>query len=223
MENTTKKFITLLLGLCFFLAVFSVPALTDQKIINIGLFSRMDFSGWGEKSFSGKTIYQLDQQHEKKFLRATADKSASALYRKIKVDLNKTPFLNWSWRVDKHLSVLNEQEKSGDDYVARIYVIVRRGLAPWRTNALNYVWSSNHEPVHSWKNAFTDKAIMIPLRTRLDANKEWKLEKANVKLDFKKHFGIDISQIDGVAIMTDTDNSKSQAVASYGDIYFSDS
>lgn len=204
-----------------FLVIVSAPILSQQNDITVGDFSNMDLSGWDEKSFSGETKYEIGKRSESSYLYASADKSASALYKKVKIDLDKTPYLNWSWRVDKPLPELNEQTKAGDDYSARVYVIVKRGFAPWKTNALNYVWSSNKAPRQSWPNAFTDKAIMIPLRTSLDANQQWVSEKINVKVDFEQYFGASIDEIDGVAIMVDADNSGLQAAASFGDVFFS--
>ena len=203
------------------LGCIAVSLHSAKVIVNVGDFSGKDLSGWNEKSFSGATDYRFERQAELNYLYASADKSASALYKKIKIDLRKTPYLNWSWRVDKPLPELNEQVKEGDDYSARVYVIVKRGLAPWRTNALNYIWSSNKAPEQSWPNAFTEKAIMIPLRTRLDASQEWRHEKVNVRTDFEDNFGVKTEMIDGVAIMVDSDNSGLVTAASFGDIYFS--
>ena len=204
-----------------FLAATLLAVPNQYESIPVGNFSAMDLSGWEEKSFSGNTKYELLQENEETFLLATSDMTASALYKKIKIDLTKTPYLNWSWRIDKSVVGLNEQDKSGDDYAARVYVIVKLGLAPWKTKALNYVWSGSAADRSSWPNAFTDKAIMIPLRSPRDSNTQWQNEKVNIKEDFKKYFGKNIDRIDGVAIMTDTDNSKLSAVARYGDIFFS--
>ncbi|MFK8028162.1 MAG: DUF3047 domain-containing protein [Gammaproteobacteria bacterium] len=203
------------------LIIFSTTTLSDENIINVGDFSAMDLSGWAQKSFSGETLYEIESRSDLSYLRAHADKSASALYKKIKVDLRKTPYLNWSWRIDQPLPELNEKTKDGDDYSARVYVIVKRGLAPWKTNALNYVWSGNKAPEQSWPNAFTSKAVMIPLRSSLDANQQWVSEKVNVSIDYEEYFGDQIDSIDGVAIMVDADNSQLQTAASFGDIFFS--
>jgi|TARA_B110000238_G_C16125294_1_gene438944 hypothetical protein len=208
-------------GTLIMLAFISLPLFSQQNHVSVGEFSNMDLSEWDQKSFSGKTSYEINSQSELAYLYASADNSASALYKKVKVDLNTTPYLNWEWRVDNPLPEMNEQTKAGDDYSARVYVIVKRGFAPWKTKALNYVWSSQQSPRKSWPNAFTDKAMMISLRTSLDANQQWVSERVNVKLDFEKHFGIEVNSIDGVAIMVDTDNSGLQAAASFGDVYFS--
>ena len=50
---------------------------------------------------------------------------------------------------------------------------------------------------------------------------QWVTVKANVKEDFMKLHGINVEDISGVAIMTDTDNSKLKAISYYQDIYFS--
>ena len=203
------------------IVVCNVLLAATNESVSVGEFSVMDLTGWKEKSFNGNTKYQIIDKQDEVYLQASADMSASAFYKKIKVDLTKTPYLNWSWRIDKSLTELNEQTKQGDDYAARIYVIVKLGLAPWKTKALNYVWSSS-DGVSSWPNAYTDKAIMVPLRSRNDNNGQWQMERVNVKKDFMRYFGIEIDKIDGVAIMTDTDDSKLSAVARYGDIFFTE-
>jgi len=61
---------------------------------------------------------------------------------------------------------------------------------------------------------------MIPLRSNNDVY-TWRQEKVNVREDFRKYFGREIRYIHAIAIMTDTDNSRAQAIAGYGDIFFS--
>jgi hypothetical protein len=47
------------------------------------------------------------------------------------------------------------------------------------------------------------------------------LLKSNVKEDFKKFHNLDVDQLDGLAIMADTDNSKLKSVSYFQNIYFS--
>ena len=65
------------------------------------------------------------------------------------------------------------------------------------------------------------KSIDYILSTTLDNLNEWVTVKANVREHFKKFHDLDIKEIDGVAVMTDTDNSKLKAIAYYQNIYFS--
>lgn len=218
MEETEmmKKLYVVLAGLLLSGSVLA------QGNVPIGEFSKGQLAGWEPKAFSGKTQYQLVKEGNNTILKATSNSSASGLGRKMRVDLTKTPVLNWMWRVDNKLENLNEQTKQGDDYAARVYVILDGGLFVWNTKALNYVWSSNQPRGTTWGNAFLPKnAKMTAVRGTQDKVGGWVREKRNVRADFKRIYGQDITHIDGVALMTDTDNAKGQATAAYGDIFFS--
>lgn len=191
------------------------------ETVMVGEFSAGDLSGWEKESFSGETEYTLVEKDGRQVLQAVSQGTASGLYREIRVDLNRTPYLNWSWRGANVLEGVNERTKSGDDYPARVYVVVAGKLFFWRTRAVNYVWSSNQPTGSTWPNAFTSNAQMMALQSGARKVDQWVTEKRNVRADFKQLFGDDVDHIDAVAIMTDTDNSGQAATAWYGDIYFS--
>ena len=191
--------------------------------IPMGLFSQGQLQHWENKQFSGDTHYQLVQLDNTTVLKAESNATASGLFKQQRIDLDKTPFLRWQWRIDKPFAPLNEQSKAGDDYSARIYVVVNGGWAFWKTKAINYVWSSQTEKGRVWDNAFAgNSAMMIALRTSADKNNTWYQEKRNIKADLQAQFGQAFQYIDAIAIMTDTDNAKGSALSYYGDIYFSD-
>ncbi len=191
--------------------------------VDVGLFSQNDISGWEIREFAGATDYSLSLVDGKQVLLADSQQSASAFYKKIKVDLEKTPILNWSWRKEQSINPGNELDKKGDDFVARIYVVKSGGLFFWNTMALNYVWSYQHKREDTWNNPFAgNKAKMLAYRDASDPQGTWFKERRNVAKDFKRLLDKDIRQIDGVAIMTDSDNSGLSAKALYGDIYFSE-
>ena len=197
-------------------------ASADPTQIKLGEFSTGSLTGWESRAFSGQTQYQIKQQGNLKSLSAVANGSASGLGVKKRIDLTKTPFLNWSWRIDKPLPPLKETTKAGDDYAARLYVIIDGGLFIWKTRALNYVWSSNPSKGTQWNNAFAPRnARMLSVRDSRDGPGQWLREKQNVAEDFQQLYGFTPRFIDGVALMTDTDNSGGSAAASYGDIFFS--
>ena len=155
-------------------------------------------------------------------LKANSQASASGMFKEQHIDLEKTPFINWSWRISNRLYGLIEQTKAGDDYAARLYVVVKGGLAFWQTKAINYVWASNTTKETVWPNAYAgEQLMMLALRGPEAPINVWHTEKRNVRADLQKLFGEDIRYIDAVALMTDTDNSHSQASAFYGDIWFS--
>ncbi len=157
-----------------------------------------------------------------KVLKAESKDTASGLFYEQRIDLQKTPFINWRWRVENLMDSVNEQDKSGDDFVARIYVIKSGGLVFWNSKAINYVWSSASAKEKSWPNPFAgDHVMMTAVRSSADKTGTWYTEKRNLRADFKRLTGEDIQYIDAVAVMTDTDNAHGEAKAYYGDIYFS--
>jgi len=204
--------------------LFSGAAMADGARVDLGEFSKGSLTGWESKSFAGTTQYQLEQQGNKQVLKANSNKTASIMGRRMRIDLTKTPFLNWSWKIDKALPPLKEATRAGDDYAARVYVIIDGGVFVWKTRALNYVWSSApNSRGTKWNNAFKPKnARMLAVRDKRDAAGRWLYQKQDVAADFKTLFGFQPRFIDGIAIMTDTDNSGGTAAASYGDIFFSE-
>lgn len=211
-----KKYLVLL-----FLLSISQASIAEKNNI-IGDFSTGSLAGWEAHSFKGKTIYSIVQDQGVSVLKAESKNSASGLIHKKRIDLSKTPFLNWRWKVNKSLYRLTETLKKGDDFSARVYVIIDGGIFFWRTLALNYVWSS-FQPIDTmWDNPFTSNAKMISLQTGNKKSQQWQSEKRNIREDLRRAYGKDIRFIDAVAVMTDTDNSGQSATAYYADIYFSE-
>lgn len=179
-----------------------------------------DIGAWEEKVFSGKTLYETLRIDGRRVVRATSRGTASGLFRKQRIDLGKTPILEWTWWVEGTLGDIDERTREGDDYSARVYVIRADPVFFWRTRAVNYVWASTRAEGESWPNAYTGAARHIALRSGDALAGEWVKERRNVRADFRALFGKDVSHIDAIAIMSDTDNTGAAAVAYYGDITF---
>ena len=119
------------------------------------------------------------------------------------------------------MSGIIENSKKGHDYAARVFVIKKTGSTLLSNRAINYVFSSNNKISENWPSPYTKKSIDYVLSTTIDNLNKWVTVKANVRDDFMKLHGIEVSNISGVAIMTDTDNSKLKAISYYQNIYFS--
>ena len=174
------------------------------------------------KEFDGHTQYTLnvDESKQQHVLQATSAKAASGLFREVRIDLHKTPFLNWSWKTNSSLQGIDETQKSGDDFAARIYVVVDGGYLLWNTIALNYVWSSSHQKGQRWDNPFTSNATMYAIESGKKNLGKWQHYKRNILEDLKNMAGKKTQYIDAIAIMTDTDNSDLKATTYFGDIFF---
>ena len=168
-----------------------------------------------------KTIYSVGKNENGNFLKSEANNAASGLGKEIIIDLNKTPFINITWKIEQDLNGIKENSKKGHDYAARVFVIKKTGATPLSNRAINYVFSSNEEIGQYWRSPFTKKSIDHVLATTKTNYNEWVTVKTNVKEDFKKLHDLDVNELNGVAIMTDTDNSKIKSIAYYQNIYFS--
>lgn len=204
----------------FYFFVIFYASLAIAEPLMIGEFSTNNLHGWEEKIFEGETTYSIVSQEGKDVLVAESHAAASGLFKKITVDLNKTPYINWSWKAENILPGINEKTKEGDDYPARIYMVSSGGFFFWKTKAVNYVWSSNQASGDAWPNAYTSRAHMVVVESGNSNVATWRNYKRNVREDFKQFFGKDVSEIDVIAVMTDTDNSGLSARTYYGDIYF---
>ena len=168
-----------------------------------------------------KTIYTVGSNENGNFFKAVADNAASGLGKKLKVDLNQTPFINITWKIEKDLAGIKENTKKGHDFAARVFAIKKTGATALSNRAINYVFSSNNEIGVNFPSPYTKKSIDNVLASTNDSLNKWITVKANVKEDFKKFHGLEVNELDGLAIMSDTDNSKMKAIAYYQNIYFS--
>ena len=168
-----------------------------------------------------KTTYSVGSNENGNYLKAIADNAASGLGKEIKIDLNKTPFINITWKIEKDIPGIDETAKKGHDFAARVFVIKKTGATALSNRAVNYVFSSNQDVGSNSPSPYTKKSIDNVLATTKTNLNEWVTVKANVKEDFKKFHNLDVNELDGIAIMSDTDNSKQKSITYYQNIYFS--
>ena len=204
------------------ITIISGASFADK--VNIFKFTETELSELEVRKVRGadsKTDYSVGSNDNGNFLKAVADNAASGLGKKVKIDLNKTPIINITWKVEKDLAGIKENTKKGHDFAARVFVIKKTGATPLSNRAINYVFSSNNSVGFNSPSPYTKKSIDNVLATTEGNLNKWVTVKANVKEDFKRFHNLDVDQLDGLAIMSDTDNSKMKAVTYYQNIYFS--
>ena len=168
-----------------------------------------------------KTVYSIGNNENGSYLKAVAENAASGVGKEIKINLDETPFINITWKIEKDLKGIKENTKKGHDFAARVFVIKKTGATPLSNRAINYVFSSNSNVGETWPSPYTKKSIDSVLASTKSNLNEWVTVRANVKEDFKKFHDLDVEEISGIAIMADTDNSKLTAVSYYQNIFFS--
>ena len=208
----------------FFIIWFSIISLSLASEVKVFKFTNEELAELEIRKVRGadnKTIYSVGSNDNGNFLKAIADNAASGLGKEVKIDLNKTPFINITWKIEKDLVGIKENTKKGHDFAARVFAVKKTGATPLSNRAINYVFSSNSKVGLNWPSPYTKKSIDNVLATTKNNFNQWITVKANVKDDFKKFHDLDVNQLDGLAIMSDTDNSKMKAIAYYQNIYFS--
>jgi hypothetical protein len=215
MVQVFKKILYIIIFFFFF------QQLLMAESINIFEFTKEEMKVLKVRKVKGKTTYTLGFNQNGNFLKAEAKGKGSGLGKEVKINLIKTPFLNITWKVEKDLSGIIENSKKGHDYAARVFVVKKTGVTALSNKAINYVFSSNNSVGENWPSPYTKKSIDYVLSTTKEHYNEWVTVKANVKEHFKRLHNLEVEELNGVAIMTDTDNSKLKAISYYQNIYFS--
>ena len=218
----TNFFMKLLLKIFVFVFIATNMSLADE--VKVFEFTESELSKLEVRKVRGadnKTTYTVGTDEKGNFLKSVAENAASGLGKEIKIDLNKTPFINITWKIEKDLSGIKENTKKGHDFAARVFAVKKTGATLLSNRAINYVFSSNSDIGSNWPSPYTKKSIDYVLSTTKKNLNEWVTVKSNVKEDFKKFHNLDVNELDGLAVMSDTDNSKMKSIAYFQNIYFS--
>jgi hypothetical protein len=184
------------------------------------------------------TSYEVVKDGGVTIVKAVSKASASGLIKSVVIDPKEYPIVRWRWKIDNVLQRSDVALKEGDDFPARLYITfeydpdkvsfgkklkfkagqVLFGNIP--IAALNYIWDTKAPVGTIVENAYTDFAKMVIVESGTQNVGMWIDEERNIYEDYKKAFGEEPPMINGVAIMSDTDNTKEQATAYYGDIVF---
>jgi len=192
-----------------------------ETVVPVLRLDQQTLAKWEIKEFKGITVYEPLLEDGRAALRAVSRGTASAFYREMEVDLQKYPYLSWSWKVVEAPPNPIETEKRGDDFAARVYVVVKTGPFPWQVIAFNYVWSMGDTDIGKWVSPYTEKMKMKALNRGSGDFGNWITHRVNVAADLQAAFGTGATKISGVAVMTDMDNTGGSATAYYGEISFS--
>ena len=207
-----------------FVFVFITINFSSANEVKVFEFTESELSQLQVRKVRGadkKTVYSIGANDNGNYLKSVADNAASGLGKEVKIDLNKTPFINITWKIEQDLKGIKENTKKGHDFAARVFAVKKTGATPLSNRAINYVFSSNNDVGLNWPSPYTKKSVDNVLSSTQNSLSEWVTVKSNVKEDFKKFHDLDVNELDGLAIMSDTDNSKMKSIAYYQNIYFS--
>jgi len=215
------------------------------EVIEIARFSELregeplpaHWLGWGLHSGKRLTEYRLAHTAAGTALEAYADRAATGLYRRVRVDPRRQPLLEWNWRIDSTIPGADVRIASREDSAARLVVSFhgdpekldfedRANLRLARVFAgeplpyamLIYVWSNGIPVETALPSPQIDRIRMIVVEKGGEHLGQWRQYRRNVLEDYRRAFGEEPGDIVAVGVMTDTDNTQQVARSYYGDI-----
>ena len=223
-------FVVSLLVWCLVL-VITVDCPAEQRI-DVGIWTSaedgrlpQDWRVLRFPSISAATSYEVIQDSVYgKVVEAQSTESAGGIGRSLTIDPRKYPILNWSWKIADIISGSSLSDKSGDDFPVRVMISFKspstrsRGL---KDNILSYVWATT-EPVGSV--AINPIHGNIQTFVAVSGNEQrgnWIEMSRNLVEDYRLAFSEEPGFITGLVLMTDSDNTGSEAHAWYGPIWLS--
>ena len=188
------------------------------------------------------TQYEIVTVDGQRVVKAEADGSYANVVHRLHADLATTPFLRWSWRVDRFPAASDLSLKAGDDVAAKVCVLFdlpldRLGLFDRLKIELGrrlfkldlpaatvcYLWDRTLTPGTWLPNVYTDRVRMLVLRSEAAGEQgRWFNEHRDLRADFARAFGDEadggLPPISAIAFASDADNTGSSALAYFGDI-----
>jgi len=219
----------------------------SAETVSVAAFSRKQLGAalpgywkqWIVLPSKPKTDYRLVRTERGVALESNADRSASGLYRALRVDPSRHPILEWKWKIERLIPGADNRVAGREDSPVRLILAFhgdpakldffergRMRLAraisgqelPYAT--LMYVWSETHPPGSVIHNPHTSRIRMIVVESGAARVGEWVRYRRDVAEDYRRAFEEDPAQVLAVGVMTDADNTRETARAWYGDITF---
>jgi len=171
-------------------------------------------SAWKARKDEGKQVYTVQAEGGLRFLRAVSRGLGIQAAKEKAWDLAAHPVLAWSWRPREFPRGADERESATNDSAVAVYMLVpySRIRGP---KAVKYIWSEK-VPVGTHLTSNTGLTQVRVLRSGTAGKGQWTDERVNVRDDYKKLFGeSETPKPAGIAVLTDSDDTKSSAAGDY--------
>jgi hypothetical protein len=168
---------------------------------------------WKVRKDAGKEVYAVREEEGRRFLRASARGLGVQAAKQLEWDLDAYPVLAWSWRPLEFPRGADEKDGKNDSVLA-VYMLVpySRIRGP---KAVKYVWSEK-VPAGTRLSSNSGLTQVRVLESGTDRQGQWVEARANVREDYLKFFEEkDVPKPAGIAVLTDSDDTKSTARGDY--------
>ena len=191
--------------------------------------------GWVSADDAFQDFYKIGKEGNNYFLKAKVKGSSAIIAKEYNYDLKEFPLLSWRWRVIKHPKGGDERYKRSGDSAAGVYIIfpslfkpeklknrwgikvpVPDGLKP---ECIKYVWSSSLPKGTITESPYSSKTRIVVLESGNTSLNQWITEEVNAYEDYKRLFDKEPDEVRAIGILTDADETSSEAMADYDDIF----
>ena len=169
---------------------------------------------WKPRKDAGKDVYRVLEEQGLRFLRAASKRLGIQAAKQVEWDLDAYPMLAWSWRPRQFPTGADERVASTNDSALAVYLLVpySRIGGP---KAVKYIWSEK-VPVGTHLTSNYGLTQVRVLRSGQPGKDEWVEERVNALADYAKYFGeSETPKPAGIAVLTDSDDTKSTAQGDY--------
>lgn len=184
-------------------------------------FDALDPTRWREVEVRGQTRYHVVDLEGRRCLQAESQAGASILLSAVRADPETYRWLSWHWRVDRHVAGEALERKEGSDVAARVYVYFDTHGPPWQKRNIDYVWSASLPVGTKLDSAHSSQSKIIVAESGSASLGRWRSVERNLEEDYRWCFGEEPSDVVAIGVMTDTDNTGTEALAYFDDLRLS--
>lgn len=200
------------------LSLWLVPgaALGTQEVLIVDFGQGRDGlpRGWELTKKEGAVDLALVMDGRSPVLRLRSNSSSFAIQTEVDIDLKKTPYLVWQWKVTELPRQGDFRHRARDDQAAQLLVMFSEDVL--RTEVIAYIWDSTAPKGTMGESTFPSVFPFLRIRAVVvesgDAEKgKWITETRNVLEDYKKFFGTAPDNVSGIRIQINTQHTNSLA------------
>jgi len=193
------------------------PAAPEGECVTIDDFASAKAGelppNWKLRKSAGKGVYSVQEENGVRFLRAVSRGLGIQAAREHGWDLTNYPVLAWAWRVREFPKGADERESKTNDSALAIYAVFPH--SPISVKAVKYIWSER-VPADTHLTSNLGLTQVRVLRSGAAKAGEWVEERVNVLESYRQYFGeSEAPKPIGIAVLTDSDDTKSQAQGDY--------
>ena len=179
--------------------------------------------GWEVAEFAGADpSVELVRTDGRVAVRLRSERNSFALHRDLVLDLQQYPVLSWSWKVSQLPAGGDIRVPGRDDQAAQVYVVFPRWPSP-RTSSdvIGYVWDTRAPVGTRLTHPKAPNVRIVVVESGPERLDRWLRQRRNVAEDYQALFGRPAPRAGKLGLMIDSNDTRSEAEALFGDLAFS--